>query len=539
MLIGKLDHITDIDELRAAMYAEIVQRDAEIKQRDAEIVQRDAEIARRDAAHAGLVAKLEKRDDLIERLKASIARLQKLKFGASAERFDPAQRALFDQAIDEDVAANEAAIEEIAQSEAPKAPRAERRQPKRQPLPEDLPRVEVRIEPESCNCDACGGALHPIGEEVSEKLDMKPAEFFVRRTIRPKLACRACETMHTPPALPSIIDGGIPAPGLLAWVLVSKYADHLPLYRQREMVLRSGVDLPVSTLSSWVGASGYALEPLVALLRQELRADKVVHADETPLQMLDPGRGQTRTAYLFAYRRGEAEEPPIIVYDYAENRSGKHVRSFLEGYGGALVVDDYVGYKAFFESGRVREIACWAHARRKFFELHQANQSTIASEALARMAAIHAVEAEAGTQEAPSRHVLRQERSWPLVADLFQWLKGLRPKVNSGSGTARAMDYLLKREPAFTAFLDDGCFPIDNNPVENAIRPIALGRKNWLFAGTLEAGQRAANVMSLIQSAKANGHDPMAYLTHVLDRLPAQPHDRLHELLPHLWKPGA
>lgn len=368
---------------------------------------------------------------------------------------------------------------------------------------------------------------------------MKPAEYFVRRIIRPKLACRACETMHTPAALPAIIDGGIPAPALLAQVLVGKYADHQPLYRQREMVLRAGIDLPISTLSSWVGACGYALEPLVACLRQELRTDKVVHADETPVQMLAPGHGKTKTAYLFAYRRGEIEEPPIIVYDYAETRSGKHVRSFLEGYGGALVVDDYVGYKAFFEAGHVREIACWAHARRKFFELHQANQSTIAAEALARMADLYAIEATAKTLDAPARHALRQERSRPIVEGLLQWLTGLRPKVNSGSGAAKAIDYLLRRKSAFTAFLDDGCFPIDNNPVENAIRPIALGRKNWLFAGSLESGQRAANIMSLIQTAKANGHNPMAYLTDVLERLPAQPNDRLNEILPHLWKQRA
>ncbi len=533
MLIGTHEDITDIDELRAVMLAQIAQRDVEIARRDTTIAQQEARIARHDAV-------LAKRDGLIERLQASIIRLQRLKFGAQSERFDPAQRALFDATIDEDLAAAESAIEELREALAPKVPRKERSQPKRQPLPEHLPRVEQRIEPASCTCDACGGALHLIGEEISEKLDVKPAEYFVRRIIRPKQACRTCETVHTPATLPSIIERGIPAPGLLAQVMVHKYADHLPLYRQSEMVGRSGVVLPRSTLSSWVGATGYALEPLVTLLRDQLRTEKVLHADETPVQMLAPGTGKTKTGYLFAYRRGEFEEAPIIVYDYAESRSGKHARSFLEGYGGALVVDDFSGYKAFFEAGTVREIACWAHARRKFFDLHEANQSAMAAEALERIAALYAIEAEAKEKQldAPARHRLRQEQSRPIVDELLDWLEGLRPKVNSGSGTAKAIDYLLRRKPAFTAFLDDGCFPIDNNPVENAIRPIALGRKNWLFAGSLEAGQRAANIMSLIQTARANKHDPMAYLTDVLTRLPTQPQDRLDELLPHVWKPA-
>ena len=522
MLIGTKDHITDIDELRAMLHAE-----------RATIAALSEQLRRRDDS-------LTKRDSLIERLRAENKRLRQVQFGASSERLDPAQRALFDESVDEEVAENEAAIEQIELGDAAtKAPRPERRQPKRLPLPEHLPRVEQRIEPASCDCDVCGGALHTIGEEVSEKLDVKPAEYFVRRIIRPKLACRACATIHTPPTLPSIIERGIPTENLLANVAVHKYMDHLPGYRQCEMMSRSGVTIPTSTLSSWIGCVGFALDPLATLMRDLLRTEKVVHADETPVQMLAPGNGKTKTAYLFAYRRGEIEEPPIIVYDFAENRSGKHARSFLDGYGGALVVDDYSGYKAFFEGGAVREIACWAHARRKFFELHTANKSAIAAEALTRIAAIYVIEKDASTLDAPARHELRQKESRPLVEGLFKWLEELLPKVNSGSGTAKAINYLLRRKPAFTAFLDDGCFPIDNNPVENAIRPIALGRKNWLFAGSLRAGQRAANIMSLIQTAKANGHEPVAYLTDVLKRLPSQPQDRLHELLPHVWKPTA
>ena len=470
------------------------------------------------------------RDARIEQLAHAIKLLRQLKFGSQSEKLDPAQRALFDAAIDADIAAVATELEKIS------PPPRERAQPKRQPLPPELPRVEDRIEPTSCTCGQCGADLHCIGEEVSEKLDIKPIEFFVRRVIRPKYACRACETVVTAPTLPAIIERGNAAPGLLAHVLVSKYADHLPLYRQSHMLARSGVTLPVSTLAAWVGAVGVALQPLVDAMREQLHGARVIHADETPVRMLDPGAGKTKSAYLFAYRRGETAEPPIIVFDFATNRSGKNAREFLTGYGGALVVDDYAGYKSLFQSTPMREIGCWAHARRNFFELHAANQSTIAAEALTRIAALYEVERSAQAMTSMERLAYRQEHSRTLVNNLFTWLTALQPKVNGGSATAKAIDYLLRRRAAFTAFLDDGDFPIDNNPIENAIRPVALGRKNWLFAGSELAGQRAANIMSLIATAKANGHDPFAYLRDVLTRLPTQLNSRICELLPHSWQ---
>ncbi len=502
MDLAALDDITDIATLRELMRIEIAKRDREITFKSAKI----------------------------DQLTHTIAVLQRLQFAARAEKFDPTQQALFDTAIGADLAAVESELEQIA-------PPRERAQPKRQPLPESLPRVEERIEPISCTCSACGGELHQIGEEISEKLDIKPVEFFVRRIIRPKLACRGCETMHTPPTLPAIIERGIAAPGLLAHVLIGKYADHLPLTRQREMLGRSGVDLPVSTLSEWVGACGFALQPLVDALRSELHRCSVLHADETPVQMLAPGKGKTQNAYLFAYRRGEISEPPIIVYDFAESRSGSNARRFLADYGGALVVDDYAGYKHLFQSTPMREIGCWAHARRKFFELHEANKSTLAAEALTRIGAIYAVERDAKDMTNDERHTHRDQQARPKVEAVFAWLEALRPKINSSSATAKAVDYLLRRKAAFTAYLDDGRFPIDNNAIENAIRPIAVGRKNWLFAGSLLAGQRAANIMSLIQTAKANGHDPHAYLRDVLTRLPTQLNSKIGELLPHTWRP--
>jgi len=522
MVAHNLERIVALDSSRAALEEQISAHAQALLDRDAEIARRDREICFKTAK--------------IEQLTHALAVLRRMQFAARSERFDPAQQALFDAAMAADIAAIETELETLAPPAS--APR-EHGVPRRQPLPAELPRIEERIEPASCTCGQCGGDLHQIGEEVSEKLDLKPVEFFVRRTIRAKYACRACQTIVIAPTLPAVIERGLAAPGLLAHVLIGKYADHLPLYRQREMLLRSGVELSTSTLSEWVGACGVALQPLVDALRVELNRAGVLHADETPVQMLAPGQGRTRTAYLFAYRRGEIGAPPIVVFDFATSRSGSNAKRFLEHYGGALVVDDYAGYKQLFQRTPkpLREVACWAHARRKFFELHAANKSTVAAEALTRIAALYEVEREAVVLDAPARREHRQQHARPLALQLFAWLTALRPSVNSGGASARAIDYLLRRQAAFTAYLDDGSFPIDNNPVENAIRPIALGRKNWLFAGSELAGQRAANIMSLIQTARANGHDPHAYLRDVLTRLPAHRSSRIGELLPHSWTP--
>ncbi|MDZ4811927.1 MAG: IS66 family transposase [Pseudomonadota bacterium] len=503
-----------------------------LRERDAKIIQRETLIARRDAE---LIYKTAKIDHLTQ----VIAKLQHLSFGARSERFDPAQQALFDAALQADLVAAQTELLSLSAAQASSDASPDRAQPKRRPLPAELLRVEERIEPESCVCGSCGGDLHCIGEEVSEKLDIKPIEFSVRRTVRPKMACRACDTILTTPTLPAIIERGIAAPGLLAHVLISKYADHIPLNRLIGMLLRSGVELPISTLSEWVDACGVALQLLVDALRAELNRSGVLHADETPVQMLAPGNGKTKTAFLFAYRRGEMGEKPIIVFDFATNRSGANARRFLEHYGGALVVDDYAGYKRLFQTTPMREVACWAHARRNFFELHKANQSTIAAEALTRIGGLYDVERESKDLDTQARYAHRQQHAAPKAEALFDWLTRLRPTVNTGAASAKAIDNLLRRKAAFTAYLDDGSFPIDNNPVENAIRPIAIGRKNWLFAGSEQAGHRAANIMTLIQTAKANGHDPHAYLRDVLTRLPTQKNNRIGELLPHTWKPAS
>jgi transposase len=315
------------------------------------------------------------------------------------------------------------------------------------------------------------------------------------------------------------------------------FADHQPLYRQEGIFERAGLAIARSTLAQWVGICGVRLEPIWLALKAELLARSILHADETPVPMLKPGLGHTHRAYLWSYGSTEYEPQPIVVYDFAESRSGQHARTFLGEWAGKLVCDDYVGYKALFEKS-VIEVGCAAHARRKFDELYANHRSELAGEALELFGKLYEVEREAREQQldAIGRARLRQERARPIAEALHKWLIAHRLKVPDGSATANAIDYSLKRWSALTRYIDDGNLPIDNNWMENRIRPVALGRSNWLFAGSLRAGKRAAVVMSLIQSAKLNGHDPYLYLADVLERLPAQPASRLGELLPHHWK---
>jgi transposase len=545
---AQLDTITDLDTLRsiasrnielleterAAHRAALFVRDAELQAHAAAIATRDAAHEAQLRAHVELLAERDRtivyKSAKIDALTLEIARLKRVQFAARSERMDPEQRALFEEALAADLAVVEAELEALRE---PAPARSPRRVPKRRPLPPELPRVETRHEPESCTCGACGAALVAIGEQVSEKLDVKPLEFFVRREVYPQYACRACETVVAEPVAPAIVERGIAAPGLLAQVVIAKYTDHLPLYRQEAIYARSGVEINRTTLAEWVGAVGVALAPLTAALRAELLARPVLHADETPVAQLEPGAGKTRRAYLFAYR--SAVGAPLVVFDYGMSRSGSHVREFLGAWRGALVVDDYAGYKALWEKG-VTELGCWAHARRKFFDLHAANKSTLAAEALKRIATLYRIESEASELDAAARHAHREQHALSEVDALFEWLTAIRPKVSAGSGTANAIDYMLKREAALRRYLGDGRYPIDNNPVENAIRPLALGRKNWLFVGSTRAGARAAAIMSLIATAKANGHEPHAWLTDVLTRLPTTLDRDIGDLLPHTWK---
>lgn len=467
---------SDPEKLRSIALEIIAARDAQISHRDAEIRRHAAALAERDR-------EIHHKETRIAALTAEIARLRRVQFAARSEQMNPQQRALFDEAIETDIAAVEAELESL---QAPATPRV-RRQPRRQALPADLPRIQTRHEPESRTCASCGEALTLIGEHVSEKLDCKPLEFFVRRDVHPQYACRTCETVTAVPVAPTVIDRGIAAPGLIAQVLVGKYLDHLPLYRQEGIYARSGVAISRATLAEWVGAAGVQLQPLVAALKAELLAQPVIHADETPIALLDPGAGQTQRTYLFGYRTAAAHHP-IVVFDFCDSRSGKHAARFLGDYRGALMVDDYSGYKALFEAG-LTELGCMAHARRKFFDLHQANQSTHAREALERIGELYRIEAVVKDLDVDARHRYRQEHARPRLEALHAWLVTLRQAALGGSGLAKAIDYTLRRWGALTRYLDDGRYPIDNNPIENAIRPIALGRKNWLFVGSESAGR--------------------------------------------------
>ena len=474
----------------------------------------------------------------IDKLTHENAYLKRLKFAAQSERFSAEQRSLLDETLDADLQAVNDEIEQLTQltqlTLAPKTPNV-KQQPKRQALPVNLPRVDIHHEPQATTCQ-CGCQMKRIGEDVAEKLDYVPGVFSVERHIRGKWACAQCETLIQAPLEAHIIDKGIPSAGLLAQVLVAKFADHLPLYRQEAIFGRAGLAIPRSTLGAWVGSCGVQLQPLVDALKADILSHSVVHADETPVQMLKPGNGKTHRAYLWAYAAGAFEETQAVVYDFCESRAGQNAKVFLGDWRGSLVCDDFSGYKQLMSQG-VTEVGCLAHARRKFFDLHASGKSQIAQSALAQIAAIYDVERDIKELPADERCRIRQERSKPLLDAWRQWMILNRQKITDGSGTAKALDYSLRRWEALTRFLSDGQLPVDNNHIENQIRPIAIGRNNWLFAGSLRAGKRGAAVMSLIQSAKLNGHDPFAYLKDVLTRLPTQRASRIVELLPHRWRP--
>jgi transposase len=469
----------------------------------------------------------------IEQLTHEMAVLKRWKFAARSEQLHGVQRSLLDEAIDADL---EAIAQELETLSSPARVQATKEQPKRSPLPAHLPRVEVRHEPERTVC-ACGCALKRIGEDVSEKLDYTPGVFHVERHIRGKWACATCQTLIQAPVPAQVIDKGVPTAGLLAQVLVAKYADHQPLYRQEGIFERAGVAIPRSTLAQWVGVCGVQLQPLVDALRAMLLERAVLHADETPVAMLAPGKGKTDRAYVWSYSSTQFDSMHAVVYDFADSRAAAHPKQFLQGWCGKLVCDDYSGYKGLFVDG-VTEVGCLAHARRKFSDLWVNHKSPLAEEALKLFGKLYDLEREARDLNVEQRQRLRQLQSKPIADKLREWLLLHRQKATDGTAIAKAIDYSLGRWPALTRFLDDGTLPIDNNWVENRIRPIALGRSNWLFAGSLRAGKRAAAVMSLIQSARLNGHDPYRYLKDVLERLPTQPASRIGELLPHSWMPA-
>jgi len=518
--LAELDHL-NLDPTAKTQVAAMIQALLDQAKQDAAALQTKA-------------AEIQSKDLKIQALTLELAHIRRIRYGVKSEALSPLQRDVFEETWNTDVSAIEAEVEQLADEHpGDTIAKPKRLRAGRQPLPDHLPRIEHRHEFESCTCGQCGQDLVKIGEDVTEQLDVEPAKFFVHRHIRPQYACRHCETVTAAPIPPAIIDGGLAAPGLLAWVMISKYLDHLPLYRLEQIAARDQVVLARSTLADWVGRVGVALQPLADRLSWHLLQGHTLHADETPVAQLEPGRGKTRKAYLWAYRSNDLQPgPKIIVFDYQTSRSGQHARQFLGAWQGHLLVDDYGGYKALFTEATKIELGCWAHVRRKFFDLHQANASPMALEALQRIAVLYGIEADARDFDLLARQQWRLEKSQPVLDALYDWLQQTRARTAPGSGAAKALDYALKRWPALIRYAETGHLPIDNNPVENTIRPIALGKKNWLFVGSERAGQRAAAIQSLLGTSKLNGLDPAAWLKDTLEKLPTWPNSRIDELLP-------
>jgi transposase len=465
----------------------------------------------------------------IAQLEARIAKLKRMQFGQSSEK------------ITREIEQLELELDELHEEEGaraaerPAAVQALVEKPYRRPLPDHLPREEQIHEP-SCVCPNCGGAMRKLGEDVTEVLEYVPASFKVLRHVRPKLSCRVCETIVQAP-MPSLpIERGRPGAGLLAHVLVSKYADHLPLYRQSGIYAREGVELERSTLADWVGRSAALLDPLVAALRKEVMASAVLHGDDTPVPVLAPGLGRTKIGRLWTYVRdgrphGSAQ-PPAVAFFYSPDRKGEHPQGHLRSFNGILHADGYAGFNAIFDRAEVREAACWAHVRRKFFDEHADNGSPVARQALDRIGVLYGIEDTIRGRPPDERRCVRAERTRPLMVDMKAWLEAILPKLSGKSDLAKAIRYTLNRWDGLAYFLDDGRIEIDNTAAERSIRPLALGRKNYLFAGSDVGGERAAAIYSLIETCRLNGIDPEAYLRGVIACIADHPINRVAELLP-------
>ena len=471
-----------------------------------------------------------------ERLRQIIKEMQRHRFGRRAETLPLDQLELALEEVQQEAAA-EAAGEE-ARDPKRRVERTAKRWSNRGALPEHLTRIETLVDVDDKACPCCAGALHLIGEDRAERLDIVPAQLRVLVVRRPKYACRACEDVVVQaPAPARLIEGGIPTEATVAHVVISKYADHLPLYRQAQIYARQGIKLDRSTLADWTGRAAFLLRPVHEHLLQTLRRSPKLFADETTAPVLDPGRGRTKTGQLWAYARDDrpwgGSDPPAVAYVYAPDRKAERPMAHLAGFTGVLQVDGYGGYRPLAEKGQVQLAFCWAHVRRRFYELAAAGSAPIATEALERIKALYAIEAEIRGQDHEARHSARLEQSRPLIEDLEPWLRAKLTTISQKTKLAEAIRYALSRWAGLTLFLDDGRIELDNNIVERSIRPLALTRKNSLFAGSDGGADHWAILASLIETAKLSDIDPQAYITSVITRIvDGHPQSQIDQLMP-------
>jgi transposase len=479
---------------------------------------------------------LQSREQEIEHLKLLLAKLHRMQFGRKSEKLQRQieQLELRLEELESNHREKETTLPEPASVPACAIPTGAK--PVRRTLPDHLPRETRRHEPKETVCPQCQGELRKLGEDISEMLEYVPAIFRVIRHVRTKLSCTRCDCIVQGEAPSRPIERGMAGPGLLAHVLVSKYADHLPLYRQSQIYARQGVELERSTLADWVGASSRLVEPLVEALRRYVLAAGKLHADDTPVPVLAPGQGKTKTGRLWTYVRDDrpagSDAAPAVWFAYSPDRKGEHPERHLKKFQGTLQADAYAGFNQLYEDGRIEPAACWAHVRRHFYDLEQAHASSVAREALQRIGTLYGIEEQIRGKPPNERRAVRQSQSKPLLDSLRQWFESTLPKLSRKSDTTAAIRYALSRWDALLHYIEDGHIEIDNNAAERSLRGVALGRKNYLFAGSDAGGERAAAIYSLIGSAKLNGLDPEAYLRELLAHIADHPINRIEELLP-------